>query len=94
MTLDVTMQVPDGADQVELALRRSYLDKLQVNEVTPDPAEVRGSGDDLIFSFPLEPGTPELAVSFDLTGNGMGGVSGELGTVGSAPLSFSQFLYP
>jgi hypothetical protein len=81
-------------EQVELQVARDYLRSTRVEEIVPEPAEVRSAGEHLVFVFPVdEPGQP-LLVTFDLRHTDFGATSGEVGLADGMALEFGQFVLP
>jgi hypothetical protein len=81
-------------DQVELRVDRAYLQDVSVEQIVPEPAEVRSAGDDLIFVFAVdEPGQP-VSVTFDLRHTAFGPRSGQVGLADEKAVAFGQFVLP
>lgn len=83
-----------AGEQVELLVGREYLQSVQIEKVVPEPEEVRGAADDLVYVFAVdEPGQP-LTISFDLRHTGFGAKSGRVGIPGGPAVEFGQLVYP
>ena len=94
-TLDVEIagEAASG-EQVEVWVDRAYLQTVQVEQVVPEPEEVRSRGDRLAYVFGVdEPGQPVM-ITFDLRHTSFGPKSGQVGLGDEQLLSFSQFVYP
>ncbi len=81
-------------EQVALRVDRSYLEGVEVEQVVPEPAEVRSEGDGLIYVFGVdEPGQP-VTITFDLRHTSFGPKSGQVALDDGPVLDFSQFVLP
>ncbi|MDQ2654906.1 MAG: hypothetical protein M3Z20_17880 [Chloroflexota bacterium] len=83
-----------AGDQVELRVARAYLQDVSVEQIVPEPAEVRSAGDHLIFVFAVaQPGQP-VAVTFDLRHTAFGPTSGQVGLADEMAVDFGQLILP
>ena len=73
------------------ALSRRYLDSVQVERVTPDPAKVESTGEWLVYHFG---GQAPLAVTFHIRPEDFGTLTGAAQTADGASVVFHQFIYP
>jgi hypothetical protein len=81
-------------EQVELWVDRGYLQSVQVEQVVPEPEEVRSEGDHLTYVFGVDaPGQP-VTITFDLRHTNFGPKSGQVGLGNEPALSFSQLVFP
>jgi hypothetical protein len=94
-----TLQLHLGANVaaeglVRVWLDSAYVEKMQIERVTPQPESVELAANRLIYTFQIaEPGQP-ATISFDLKPEKFGPNSGEVGLVEGSSLQFSQFIYP
>jgi hypothetical protein len=79
--------------QIALWISQGYIDNMQIEDITPQPTEVRSAGDRTIFVFAVDqPGDP-LNATFSLRPSHIGRISGEAGA-GDARLDIDQLSYP
>jgi hypothetical protein len=71
-----------------------YLDRVEVRDVHPTPAEVRLADGRKVYSFPVVPGATRVQVRFDINYRKVGKLSGHLGTSAGQPVEIRQFIYP
>jgi hypothetical protein len=94
-----TLQVHLGANVAAQGLIRiwldsAYVEKMQIEQVTPQPESVALAANRLIYTFQIvEPGQP-TSITFHLKPEKFGLSSGEVGLVEGSSLQFSQFIYP
>jgi hypothetical protein len=94
LALDLTLRPQVGGEQVEVAISGDYLEKLRLEGVTPEPAEVRTDGDDLIFAFTVAESAEQVDATFNFTVEGMGPSGGEIGIPDGEAISIAHFFYP
>jgi hypothetical protein len=96
-TLTITV-LPSAGPTVALAINRSYLDSMQVQQITPQPASVKLSGNNYIFDFDNRRAQLPTDIAFDLQPSSMGTVHAIIGllTPGSptASVHLTQLVYP
>jgi hypothetical protein len=81
-------------EQVEMWVDREYLRGISIENVVPEPQEVRSAADGLVYVFAVDqPGEP-LTVSFDVRHTAFGAKSGRVALVDGPALDFAQFVYP
>lgn len=81
-------------NQIELWIAQDYLAEVEVQSVSPEPAETRGAGNRTIFVFTIDdPGAP-LEVSFSLKPQEMGRYPGKAGVTDGPTVTFDQISYP
>jgi hypothetical protein len=80
--------------QVEIWIAGDYLDAVDIQGISPEPAEVRASGDRQVYVFTVDDPEQPLQVSISYIPREMGGMSAEMGVGDSAGVSFSQLSYP
>jgi hypothetical protein len=95
-TLRVTVARSAAAGQVRLNLNRAFLEAIELQSVTPEPArvELAPGGQTYVFDAPrLAGGDAEIVFHYraDRTLRNLGGV---IGVDGGPRLAFSQFVYP
>lgn len=86
-----------GATSLQVAFDRSFLDSMQVQQITPQPATTKASGNDFIYTFDTTgPGTA-TDVTFSLQPTSLGTIHGAISlvTAGSrSSLHFTELVYP
>lgn len=93
LDLEIAGEAVTG-ERVELRVDRAYLQDVQVEQVVPEPEEVRSAGDRLTYVFGVdEPGQP-LMITFDLRHTTFGTKSGQVGLGDESVLNFGQFVFP
>ena len=93
----VTVFVGGGqaaGDQVEFAISADYLDGVEVMGISPEPEDVRVTGDRQVYVFAVEDPAQPIEVAFSLKPREMGRLSGEVGVPGGQTVTFDQFSYP
>jgi len=83
---------PDST--VELWLDRSWLDQVRVKSITPEPLETRSDGDQVTYTFRVDPSATALRVTFQLEAESLGVIDGRIGIPHGQSYRFSQFAYP
>lgn len=76
-------------------LDREYLESMQVQSVTPEPARVEAGSGRLtyVFDAEVEPGRP-TAFTFTLQPEKPGAIGGRVGLEGGPSVRIEQFVYP
>lgn len=92
--LTISLHAPPSADHVDLRVAHTYLESFQVQDVSPDPAEVLTTDGWDVYRFSLGPGAATRQVVFDLTDQTIGSVPGRIGVAGSPAVHVGQFAYP
>ncbi len=77
--------------QVQISISRQYLEGMQIQQVTPEPARMELSADRLIYVFH---GTTPSAVTIFIQPERIGFLRGSVRLEGTQPLQFQQFIYP
>lgn len=70
----------------------SYLHRVTVNSILPEPESMTLDADRVLFSFATA--SPGGAIRFELEGGSAGPVAGELGVDDAAAVPIRQFFYP
>jgi hypothetical protein len=86
----------EGATTLRLAFDKSFLDSMQVQQITPQPANTKASGNNFIYTFATGPGTT-TDVTFSLQPNSLGTIHGAislLATGHGSSLHFTELVYP
>jgi len=95
MSLTMTVapdQVQDG--QVELWISATILDKVDLQQFSHEPDEVRNEGDRTVFVF-LTGDTPgQLTITVNMRSHVFGRIAGDIGIVDGSQVSISQLSYP
>jgi hypothetical protein len=83
-----------AGEEVHLQLNRPYLNRIQIQAVTPDPRRVEITAEGLLYVFDVaEPGAP-AEISFHFQPLRFGPLKGQIGLADQLPLTFNQFVYP
>ena len=95
-SLHVTVAPASGADQIRLDLDRRFLEAIELESVTPQPArvELATGGQTYVFDAPrLANGDAEIVFHYrpDRT---MRSLRGSVGLADGASVAFTQFVYP
>lgn len=93
LTMEVSPgQISDG--QIELWLSSTYLDNVEVQQISPQPDEVRVDGERQIYVFLVENPSEPVTMDISLQPRAMGRLSGDVGIAGGVHVTFNQFSYP
>ena len=84
----------DASGEARLRLNRSYLDRMEVQRVTPTPIEVAASSAGLTYTFRVEGQTQAVMVTFTLQPTEFGSLTGSLSNGRDEVVSVRQFAYP
>ena len=79
--------------QVALRIDGDYLASVRIQEVSPEPVEVRADGADRVYVFAIAEGASSVEVTIGGAPQEIGRLRGEVGA-GDSAVSFSQFSYP
>lgn len=89
--LRIHINKTSATHQVQLGISRSYLEGVQIQQVTPEPDRIELSSDRLIYIFN---GTVPAAVTIYVQPEQIGILPGSVRLEGAHPLQFQQFIYP
>jgi stage V sporulation protein SpoVS len=94
-----TLEVQIGAEVVDqgyarIAIARAYLERFEIESVTPEPAWVHLGPDELIYGFGVAGAGGPLVVTFSLRPDAYGRAFGAIGLPDGARLRVRQFIYP
>ena len=96
-TLSVSAE-PDDSGTLQVSMNQSFLDSMAVQQITPEPAGVKTSGDHFLYTFDVNPAAESIDITFDLEPTSMGTVHGIVGVGAvnavSSPARFTQLVYP
>ncbi len=90
--VEVTVRQPPPGD-VNVAIARDYLSKVNVSSIMPRPDEVRTEPGQVVFVFPVQPNVSDFAVVFGVASDTIGSMSATAAFDG-ATSHFRQFSYP
>jgi hypothetical protein len=93
--LDVNLHQLSGTS-AQLLVSRDFIQKYQVQQITPVPDSVTTKGNMLAYQFSLSPGSQDMDIEFNLQTNktALGNVSGEIGPSQATLVKINQFVYP
>lgn len=87
----VTKADSDGFARLWLDL--SYMERFEIQEITPEPDNVRIEAGRLLYAFRAQPGTPAEA-TFRLKAERPGSLHGRAGATGGSAVEIRHFIYP
>lgn len=85
-------QASDG--EVEVWISASYLDDMEVEQIAPQPDEVRSNGDRQGYVFLVDDPSTETTVTFQLRPDAMGRITGDVGIVDGSSVTINQLSFP
>ncbi|HEU4616679.1 MAG TPA: hypothetical protein VFV10_01495 [Gammaproteobacteria bacterium] len=87
-------RAPADGGELTLWIARRYLDKLDVDEITPEPERVEVGADRLTYVFNAhEPGIP-AEILFEIEPQTWGRLHAAAGLEGGAQVAFTQTIFP
>jgi hypothetical protein len=95
--MELTIEIAPGQaedGQVELWIDNAYLDEMVIENVQPEPEEVRSSGDRRIFVFVVDSADTALQVTVDSTPKAMGRLESTMGVNSGSGITFTQISLP
>jgi hypothetical protein len=90
-TLVVSTQ-RDAPGRFDLRISRAYIEPFELYSVLPEPTEIQGDHDALIYRFEL--GAGEQRIVFSGRPHASGRLVGQFGVDGRSPLTLETFVYP
>jgi hypothetical protein len=87
---------PDQAQngQVELWINSAYLNEMMIEDVQPEPEEVRSSGDRRVFVFVVDSADTALHVTVDSSPKAIGRLESTMGVNSGSGITFTQISLP
>ena len=95
MSISITVandQIREG--QVEIWLSASYLDKVNIEQFSQEPNEVRNEGDRVVFVFLAGDSTGPVSLTASMRSDVFGRINGDIGIVDGPQVSISHLSYP
>jgi hypothetical protein len=80
--------------QVRVWVSRDYLDRIEIRDISPEPAESEAGANRIVYTFSVADESQPTIVSFAFEHQKVGRARGEIGLVDGASVAFSQFVYP
>lgn len=77
-----------------LWINRSYLERMKIKSIMPEPDGIEAGADGIIFSFRVHPLEPKLLVAFQLEPDDFGQIFAHLISDQGEHLQFKHFIYP
>jgi hypothetical protein len=77
-----------------LWVARNYLDRVEVERISPEPERVKAGNNSLIYIFNIAQTNEEATISFQVKPTGYGKMPVSLGLVDGPQMDFTQFIYP
>jgi hypothetical protein len=94
-TLRIHIEPGATSDQpLRLWLSRSYLERVHVMHVMPEPQSVEIAADRYVYVIGVQDLSKPTTITFDIEPGRVGLLRGQVGIEGGSPLDFSQFIYP
>jgi hypothetical protein len=93
ITLHVSSQAVPG-NLIEVWFERSFLQEMRVEELSPQPKDVKVGPDRVIYSFQAGEQAPPATIVFWLQPERIGPLGGEIGVQGGPQVDVNQFVYP
>lgn len=94
LSFTVAGNLANESNEIELWLPTSYLEAVEVQGISPQPAESKGAGDRTIFVFSVDDPSSSIDVEFSLRPRDMGRLHGEAGVTDGPTVRFDQISYP
>jgi hypothetical protein len=85
------------SSSLELSIGRSFLDSMQVQQITPQPASVKASGDAFLYTFAATGAGAATDITFNLQPTSLGTIHATFGLVVAghrSSLHFTELVYP
>lgn len=93
-SLDFQVAASHATNQeVEIWIDQRFIDRVQIEHVSPEPASVRGADGRMVYVFELAEGADTLNATFSYRPQHMGRIPGEAGS-GDAVVDIDQIGYP
>jgi hypothetical protein len=93
-TLVVATSLP-GSETLRISIDRSYLDKMEVQQITPQPATVQLRGDSYLYTFDGDRRSSQTDITFDLQPTSIGSLHGTIGLPAQgSSVEFTELVYP
>lgn len=96
--MQMTLRIDASAvndDAVTVRIDRTYLDKVDVEHVLPEPDTVAAAGDGAVYRFAVTAGTASpVEVTFDLEPAEPGMAEGRISLDSGSSVDLTQFIYP
>jgi hypothetical protein len=93
----LTLQLPPDAiqgGQARFWIDRNYLEKVQIEDISPAPGSTEVSAERLIYTVKVADPSQPVTIKLDIRLEDSGLVEGEAGWEGGGSASFSQFVFP
>ena len=94
---EIEVQIAPGAasgGEVGVWIERAYLEKFNIEQVIPEPAEMEAAADRIIFHFTVADAEQPSQIVFDLQPSEPGRLETRVGLVDGPEVRFSHFIYP
>lgn len=85
-----------STDTAQLFLQRDFIDKYQIESITPQPSDEKSNTQFIIYEFGLTEGTDSMNVSFLLKSGSkvIGNIDGSIGLAEDDLIKIDQWVYP
>lgn len=93
-SLMLQVRHPGSDDNLRIWINTSYLDSVQIEQVTPEPESVRAEESRLVYQFSASKSNTSVRIKLNLQPEKPGSLSGLIGLENGSSLSFQQFVYP
>ena len=93
-TIKVRLARSGNSSMPALAVSQSFIERVEVQHVTPEPERVKGAHDSLIYIFDVAQTNQEVTITIDYKPKAYGKTTVRLGLLDGPQLQFTQFFYP
>jgi hypothetical protein len=93
-TILTVTAVPSREETAMIELDKRFVDKVQIEQISPQPSSVQISSNSYIYSFPLQSAVETLTITFYYRPQGIGWIDGILKQANVEDIPFKQFVYP
>jgi hypothetical protein len=84
----------DGPENLRVEVAQTFLDRVEIHRIEPEPMGRQLSDDGVVFTFPVADGSESNKIVFHMEYEKYGHCSGRIGLLGRQAVDFKQFVYP
>jgi hypothetical protein len=81
-------------DEAQIWIESSYLDRVQIEDILPEPDSVEAGSDRYVFTFAITGDSASANVTFHIRSEEPGFHSAEIGIVDGSSIRLRQLIYP
>jgi hypothetical protein len=93
-TLKVRLARSGNSSMPALSVSQSFIERVEVQHITPEPERVKGAHNSLIYIFDVAQTNEEITVTIGYKPRAYGKTAVRLGRLDGPQLQFTQFFYP